>query len=156
MSFLFGMAMAYYSLNSIEMYFDKKQADFATMITFNAVFGLFVGFLANDYAIMQSSFIFSTIYVWSKLVPDQPMSIWGFPITSVNLPWVLMGFHLLTGGNIFNDLIGVVVGHSYIFLKTILPDSHGYDILKTPWYMISLVEKLNSLGGAPPRDRIHM
>ena len=91
-----------------------------------------MAYLANDYAIMQSPFVFSLIYVWSKLVPDQQMSIWGFPVVSANLPWVLMAFHLFTGGNPFNDLIGVVVGHSYYFLKAVLPDSHGHDLLKTP------------------------
>ena len=79
------------------------------------------------------------------------MSIYGFPVQSCNLPWVLMAFHLFTGGNPFNDLIGVAAGHSYIFIKTILPDSHGYDLLKTPNFMQSLVTRLNSIGADPRR-----
>lgn len=74
------------------------------------------------------------------------MSIYGFPVQSCNLPWVLMAFHLFTGGNPFNDLIGVAAGHAYIFIKTILPESHGYDLLKTPNFMQTLVTKLNSVG----------
>ena len=54
-----------------------------------------------------------------------------------------MAFHLFTGGDPFSDLIGVAAGHTYIYLKTILPDSHGYDLIKTPSFMESLVLKLN-------------
>jgi len=78
---------------------------------------------------------------------------------SCNLPWVLMAFHLFTGGNPFNDLIGVAAGHTYIFLKTILPDSHGYDLLKTPKFMQYLVTRLNSIGQDPrqaPRGNARM
>ena len=58
----------------------------------------------------------------------------------------MMGFHLFTGGNPLNDLIGVAAGHTYIFLKTILPDSHGYNLIKTPGAMLTLVDKLNNMG----------
>jgi len=58
----------------------------------------------------------------------------------------MMGFHLFTGGNPLNDLIGVAAGHTYVFLKTILPDSHGYKMIETPSMMITLVNKLNTLG----------
>ena len=126
------------------------------MMLFNAVFALLVAYLANDYVVMQSPFIFSLIYVWSKKVPDAMMSIWGFPVQSVHLPWVLMGFHLFTGGNPFNDLIGVVVGHTYIFLKTILPGTHGYDLLKTPGFVVSMVERLNRIGGPQQGPRMHV
>ena len=83
-------------------------------------------------------------------------SIWGFPVQSKNLPWAMMVFHLFSGGNPFTDLIGVVIGHTYWFLKTVLPDSHGYDILKTPSLIHMLVDKLNSLGGPPQRPRMNL
>ena len=145
-SFLFGMMMMYYTLSQVEAHFDKKQAELATLLAFNAVFGILIASLAGESAVMQNPMLFSLIYVWSRLVPDQQMSIWGFPIMSVNLPWALMAMHLFTGGNPFNDLIGVAIGHTYIFLKQILPESHGYDLLKTPGFMESLVMKLNTMG----------
>lgn len=58
---------------------------------------------------------------------------------SSNLPWVLVLLSVLTGGDPFKDLIGIAAGHTYIFLKTILPRSHGYDLLKTPKFIIKLV-----------------
>ena len=144
MSFLFGMMMIYYSVNAIEEYFANRHADLGTMLVFNAIMAMAFATLSGDYAVMESPFMFSLIYVWAKYVPDRQMSIWGFPIMSINLPWVLMGFHLVTGGNPFNDLIGVAAGHSYIYLKEVLPESHGYDLIKTPNIMQTLVDKLNN------------
>lgn len=153
MSFLFGMMMVYYSVSSIEAYFDKRQADLGVMLVFNALAVMFVAFLANNFYVLQSPYIFSLIYVWSKFVPDQQMSIWGFPVQSLHLPWVLMGFHLFTGGDPFNDLIGVAAGHCYVYLKEVLPDSHGYDLLKTPKLMQIIVDKLNGVHGIPANQR---
>ena len=62
-----------------------------------------------------------------------------------------MGFHLFTGGNPFNDLIGVAAGHSYVYLTEVLPDSHGYELLKTPKIMHALVAKLNGDAGGDGR-----
>ena len=46
MSFLFGMVMIYYTLSSMENYFGKNQADFATMLIFNALSALLFATLA--------------------------------------------------------------------------------------------------------------
>ena len=50
------------------------------------------------------------------------------------------------------DLIGIAVGHTYIFLKDILPQTHGYNFLKTPEFIKKLVIDLinrGSGGGRP-------
>lgn len=151
------MLMIYWGINSVETHFDKRQADFATLILFNAVVALIFAWLADDSLVMQDKFIFSLIYVFSKLVPDQPTAIWGFQFKSANLPWVLMAYHLLTGHSPFSDLIGVATGHTYIYLKMVLPESHGYDLLKTPLYMDKLVAKLNFwFSEAPRNNRINV
>lgn len=116
-----------------------------------------MGWLADDSMVMQDKFIFSLIYVWAKLVPDSPVAIWGFQFKSANLPWVLMLYHLLTGGSVFSDLIGVAVGHTYIYLKMVLPESHGYDILKTPKWVELMVAKINGWFEEPrPRQRLNV
>jgi len=81
-------------------------------------------------------------YVWCKLEPDAMVSLWGCPIKAANLPWVLLGLSLLTGGDPFKDLIGVAAGHTFIYLKLILPQSHGYNLLTTPRWTETLVKKL--------------
>ena len=52
MSFLFGMAMIYYTISSIETYFGNRQADLGTMLLFNAVVCILFATVANDYLIM--------------------------------------------------------------------------------------------------------
>ena len=61
---------------------------------------------------------------------------------SGNLPWVLLGLSILTGGDPFHDLIGIASGHTYIYLKDILPQSHGYNFLKTPKLLEKWVNEL--------------
>ncbi len=46
-----------------------------------------------------------------------------------------MAYSLLSGAPILQDLIGVAAGHTYIFLKDILPNSHRINILRTPKFL---------------------
>lgn len=41
----------------------------------------------------------------------------------------------MTGGNIVSDLVGIVVGHLYYFLKDFAPTNYGWDLLKTPRFL---------------------
>ena len=49
MGFIFGMMMVYYSVQSIETYFEKRQADLGVMLVFNALAVMIVAYLANNY-----------------------------------------------------------------------------------------------------------
>ena len=80
MNFLFAMMMIYYTFNQVEKHFKNQEAELATMLLFNAVTGIIYGWLASEFMIMQSPFVFSVLYVWTKLVPDVPMQIYGFPV----------------------------------------------------------------------------
>ncbi|CDW75945.1 UNKNOWN [Stylonychia lemnae] len=92
--------------------------------------------------LLTDAFKFSVLYVQCKNEPDRPMSIWGFPVVSGNLPWVLVLLSILTGGDPFESLIGIAAGHTYIFLKITLPNSHGYNLLKTPVRFEKLVNEI--------------
>ena len=119
------------------------------MLVFNAVMCLIIGTLVGDNHTMHSPFIFSLIFVWSRLVPDREMAVWGFPIKSCHLPWVLMVFHLFTGGNPFNDLIGVAAGAIYAYLRAAHRGTFGYGWVDTPAFMHKVVAKLNTIGEKP-------
>lgn len=90
----------------------------------------------------MTQFTFSVLYVWCKNEPDRQVSLWGIPVQTGNLPWALLVMSILTGGSPFNDLIGIAVGHTYIFLKMTLPNSHGYDLIKTPKFLENFVMNL--------------
>jgi hypothetical protein len=122
----------YFTLRRCEEFFKTRYPDFTVLIIFNMFAVALISFLYGDYLALNASFVFSLMYVWCKLEPDSQVSIWGFPVKSANLPWVLLVLSILTGGDPFKDLIGIAAGHSYIYLKMILPVSHGYNILKTP------------------------
>jgi hypothetical protein len=64
-----------------------------------------------------------------------------------------MLYHLLTGHSPFSDLIGVAAGHTYIYLRMVLPESHGYDLLKTPKWVEQMVAKINSWFEEPVQHR---
>lgn len=51
------------------------------------------------------------------------------------VPFVLLFFSLLSGGNIVSDIIGIVAGHLYFYFKDIAPVSHQMNLLKTPQYL---------------------
>ncbi|TNV71827.1 hypothetical protein FGO68_gene14172 [Halteria grandinella] len=92
--------------------------------------------------ILMTAFVFSVLYVWCKNEPDRQVSLWGIPVQTGNLPWALLLMSILTGGSPFDDLIGIAAGHTYIFLKMTLPNSHGYDLIKTPKFLENFVMKL--------------
>ena len=115
---------------------------------------LFCGFVTMVFAwlygnhyVLNGPFIFSLIYVACKNVPDDTIVLWGFPIQSGNLPWVLLVLGILTGSDVFQDLIGIGAGHAYIFLKITLPATHGYNILNTPKFIENFINQ-QLYGGA--------
>ena len=95
------------------------------------------------------------MYILCKREPDNIVNFWGFAIKMKNFPWVLLGFSLLTGNDIFKILSGYAVGHLYEFLKYILPDQYGYKILDTPnWFrrVVNWVARqIISYQAAPPQ-----
>lgn len=49
-----------------------------------------------------------------------------------------MLLHVLLGGSLLYDLIGILAGHLYYFLDTIVPEKYGTRFLKTPSLLYSL------------------
>ena len=70
MNFLFAMMMIYWSVSNIEKHFEGRAPDLATLLIFNAFTVMVFGWLAGEYMMLQSSYVFSLLYVWTKLVPD--------------------------------------------------------------------------------------
>ena len=136
------MFTGYMTLRRCEDYFAGKAPDFVVMVLFNMFAVALYSFLYGNYMVLNQSFIFALMYVWCQLVPDAQIVLWFFPVTSKNLPWVLIAFSVLTGGDPFTDLIGIAAGHSYYYLKHVLPTSHGYDFLRTPRWAHTLVKFL--------------
>jgi hypothetical protein len=94
--------------------------------------------------------LFALIYIEAKRDPEKMVTVW-FVTTKSNfyiildmyVPWVLMLFSMITGGDIISDLVGIAAGHLYFFFKDLAPLNFGWDILKTPHFMINYFDRGN-------------
>lgn len=63
----------------------------------------------------------------------------GFQFEGLYLPWALIAFTVLVGGNPMMDIFGVIAGHLYYFLLEVLPTTKGWTLLQTPSFLYVLV-----------------
>lgn len=53
-------------------------------------------------------------------------------LKAYQFPWFYLFFRLITGHSLMNLIIGLIVGHLYVYLKDVLPVSHRKNYLPTP------------------------
>ena len=103
----------------------------------------------RGYPLTGPSIIFAIIYYWSRCEPEAPLSIWGFQVKGYQLPFALVFISLLMGGDIWKDILGIVAGHLYHFLKDVVPIEYNVNVLKAP-RIFSLAYKKITGEAAPP------
>jgi hypothetical protein len=54
MNFIFGMLMVYYTINSVEKYFENKEDELAVLILFNAIAVMPISWLAGEHMVLHS------------------------------------------------------------------------------------------------------
>jgi len=148
--------MMYFMLIRTETFFKNRYPDFACMVAFLMFATMVFSWIYGSHFIMHEPFIFAMMYVWCKLEPEVMVQLYFIPVQSANLPWVLMLLSVITGGDPFKDLIGIASGHLYIYLTLVLPNTHGYNLLKTPRLfhkLIDMMEKYANGGRAPSNVR---
>lgn len=59
-----------------------------------------------------------------------------------------MALSLVMGGNWQSDLLGILAGHVYYFLKDVYPRSSGRNLLQTPTWLVRLVAR-SGIGRVP-------
>eukprot|EP01006_Ploeotia_vitrea_P002132 TRINITY_DN10652_c0_g1_i1.p2 TRINITY_DN10652_c0_g1~~TRINITY_DN10652_c0_g1_i1.p2 ORF type:complete len:179 (+),score=84.93 TRINITY_DN10652_c0_g1_i1:332-868(+) len=111
----------------------SKSADFFYMILIGAVVMLLIAPIVHV-QFLGSSLTLMIVYVWARRHPYARMNLLGmFVFSAPYLPWVLLGFSVLLGGNSGTvDLVGIAVGHIYYFLKDVYPIMTRANLLKTP------------------------
>jgi len=80
--------------------------------------------------------IIYVVYIWSKRNPTAQASIWVIPVPAAWLPFAYLAFDLFTGGGWMDTLHGIVIGHLYYFLASVVPMVYGKDVLQTPQFLI--------------------
>jgi hypothetical protein len=126
-----------------------NSADFLFLILFAMVFLCIVGYffgLIN----FSEPLLYVIMYTWSRKDPDSLVNIFGFKFKALYLPWAYIVIRVLMGGSPSQPLIGIAVGHVYYFLVSVMPESHGYQILRTPAFCIDAVRWYTGSSGPAP------
>jgi len=89
-AFLFKMMMCYFTAKRVDEQFKTQAKELLTLLLFCAFTIMVYSFIYGETMVLHGSFLFSLMYVCCKLDPDSSVSIWGFPVQSSNLPWVLL------------------------------------------------------------------
>jgi hypothetical protein len=112
--------------------------------------------------ILGKALIFTIIYYWydqlpslplyafltirSRKLTDIPMSFFMINFPSMYFPWVLIGFRLLVGETPIDEIIGVIIGHIYLFLADLYPMQSGHQIISTPQFLKDLFPQQGARG----------
>lgn len=93
-------------------------------------------FAAEIYFLLEPM-VLSVLYVWCQFNKDVTVSFWfGTQFKAMYLPWVLVGFNMILRGGGINELIGILVGHTYYFVAFQYPQDHGTSpLIKTPQFL---------------------
>uniref|UniRef100_A0A7S1Y554 Derlin n=1 Tax=Grammatophora oceanica TaxID=210454 RepID=A0A7S1Y554_9STRA len=130
--FLFHMYfLSRYSRLLEEGDFRGRTANFVYMLLFG-VMAMTLLAKYTDSPFLGSALTFMMSYVWGRRNPDTRMSFLGFfTFHAPYLPWVMLGFSLLLGNYVMNDLIGIAAGHVYYFAEYVYPvlaEVRGYPL----------------------------
>ena len=63
------------------------------------------------------------------------------------LPWVLVVFRVFIGESPLLELVGLVTGHVYYFLRHVYPQQSGIDLLATPALLYRLFPSQRVIAG---------
>lgn len=100
--------------------------------------------------LLGHSLSFAVIYYWSKKEAFTPTSLWGFTVLAWQLPYALLVLDLLMGQSLWQDLMGLLSGHMYYFIRDILPVEKNIHLLaSTPAIFGYLTSKLDFTAPTP-------
>ncbi|XP_014218468.1 derlin-1 [Copidosoma floridanum] len=142
-----------YSLRLERIDFDGRPADYFFLLIFNWICCLVAGLLLN-FTLLMNSMIVSVIYVWCQLNKDAIVQFWfGLQFKAMYLPWVLFGINFIINHDGLEELIGILCGHLYFFLKFKYPQEFGGpSLLSTPSileYYFPQRSNIRGFGAAP-------
>ena len=148
-SFLFFIIMVYLNFKSAEQnsIILRSYAQFIMMIIYLLIFLNIINILSNKifgfkvgFTLAQQLFL-SYIYIDSKRQPQKIVTLYFFRMKNCFFPYALIVLNIVSGGGIYDNIIGIITGNIYYVLKDVLPVSKNLNILKTPKFLVDLVEK---------------
>ncbi|CAH0550061.1 unnamed protein product [Brassicogethes aeneus] len=155
--FLLNLYFLYnYSRRLEESTFAGRPSDYCFMLVFNAICCIIFAFFMNILYLMDLM-VLSVLYIWCQLNRETIVTFWfGTRFKAVYLPWVLLAFNVVLNGGGVMELIGILVGHVYFFLKFKYPQElEGPTLLETPAFLKQIfpdqVGGVHSFGSPPQR-----
>ena len=124
--------------------FGGRKADFIWVLLVAGTLLLSLSFV-TEYAFestlpwLGSAVVSMTVYIWSYRNPKARLNWFGFNFWAPYFPWVLLGFGLLMGNSILDELFGIAVGHICFFLEFVLPRMKGVTYLRAPKFVKQLI-----------------
>jgi Derlin-2/3 len=99
------------------------------------VFGFPPGFT------LAQQLLLAFIYVDSKREPQKMLNLYFVPVKNAFYPYALIIFNIVSGGGIYDNIIGIIAGNIYYVMVDVLPVTKNLKILKTPKFLVDLLEK---------------
>jgi derlin-1 len=146
-----------YSRNLETGVFEGVPADYAFLLLFSflvsVVTGLFMGL-----SVLMDPMVMCVLYIYCQLNKDVIVNFWfGTQFPAMYLPWVLCAFNMIIGGGGMMELMGILIGHLYFFLKFQYNQQYGGPALvETPRFLETWLPSRRqqrpaaAAGGAPP------
>ncbi|GMR53103.1 hypothetical protein PMAYCL1PPCAC_23298, partial [Pristionchus mayeri] len=147
-----------YSKSVEQGVFDGRPADYLFMLIFSGLVCTGLCFAASI-PFMLEPMVMAVLYVWSQLNKDTIVSFWfGTRFKAMYLPWILVGFNAILRGGGINELLGILIGHTYFFLAFKYPQDHGGEsLIRTPEFLYNLLPSeqggVHSFGGSSVEQR---
>lgn len=134
---IMSVATFYLHMKNNEETHRGKLADFVWQLI-NVIVGLHIFAVILEMQLLSFALTMSLCWIWCRRNPSAQLSIYMFKFSANYFPFALMAFHLLMGMSIMDDIVGIVVGHAFLFLRDMLPKTHNIDILQTPQWLIRI------------------
>lgn len=137
--FLIQLMFLYQHSTPLEQHIDSQgPGDYFFFLATCALILNMLGMLFELY-FLAASLIMAVIYYWSRVHPaaqGEVSFMFGLRFPGVYLPWVLVAFTVLMGGDPKPDLAGIAAAHLFYFLKDVYPAEHGgRRIIWTPMFI---------------------
>ena len=148
-SFLFFLIMIYMRFKEVEQnsIVLRVYAKFIMMLFYLLLFLNIINICSYNIFDIKPGFtlaqqlLLAFIYIDSKREPQKTINLYFLPIKNALYPYALIVFNIVSGAGIYDNIIGIIAGNIYYFLVDVLPVQKNINILKTPKFLVDLLEK---------------
>ena len=148
-SFLFFVVMMYMHIQQVEKsaIVTRVYATFIMMIIYLLIFLNIINLISFKVFGFPPGFtlaqqlLLAFIYVDSKREPQKMLNLYFVPVKNAFYPYALIIFNIVSGGGIYDNIIGIIAGNIYYVMVDVLPVTKNLKLLKTPKFLVDLLEK---------------